>query len=292
MGESVNFTDLSTNLPDSWYWEFEGGSPSTSTEQNPQGIVYNTAGTFTVTLIATNSIGSDTAIKTGYIIVSPPSYCDASVSNEYEYISNVTIGSDINNNSNWSGYADYSSMVANTVQGGQLNISVSIGNLYSTDVLYAWIDWNYDGDFDDAGELVYSNNNNLSTYNFTVNVPTNAAIATTRMRIRLNDANENPQTTPCGTTSYGEVEDYSINISQAVNNEAEIFAGTIIYPNPVSKTLFINAKGNKTFSLFDITGHKIKSGNINGKTAINMNNLPKGVYILNIDGRNYKVVKN
>ena len=292
VGDSVNFTDLSTNLPDSWHWEFEGGTPATSMDQNPTGIVYNTVGTYTVTLIATNSIGSDTAIKTGYIIVSPPSYCDASVSNEYEYISNVTIGSDINNNSNWSGYADYSSLVANTVQGGQLNISVSIGNLYSTDVLYAWIDWNYDGDFDDAGELVYSNNNNLSTYNFTVNVPTNAAIATTRMRIRLNDANENPQTTPCGTTNYGEVEDYSINISQAVNDPEKIVSNTAIYPNPVSNTLFVQTAGKQIYSLFDITGHKMKSANINGKTKINMNNLPKGVYILNIDGRNYKVVKN
>jgi PKD repeat protein len=65
----VNFTDLSTNTPTSWSWTFAGGTPGTSTVQNPAGIVYNTAGTYTVTLVATNSYGSDTETKTSYITV-------------------------------------------------------------------------------------------------------------------------------------------------------------------------------------------------------------------------------
>jgi PKD repeat protein len=69
VGGSVNFTDLSTNTPTSWSWTFSGGTPGTSTVQNPAGIVYNTAGTYTVTLVATNSYGSDTETKTSYITV-------------------------------------------------------------------------------------------------------------------------------------------------------------------------------------------------------------------------------
>jgi len=69
VGGSVNFTDLSTNAPTSWAWTFAGGTPGTSTVQNPTGIVYNTAGVYNVTLVATNGIGSDTETKTGYIIV-------------------------------------------------------------------------------------------------------------------------------------------------------------------------------------------------------------------------------
>jgi len=67
-GSSTTFTDLSTEYPNSWSWSFPGGSPSTSTSQNPV-ITYNTAGTYNVTLTATNCIGSDAETKTGYITV-------------------------------------------------------------------------------------------------------------------------------------------------------------------------------------------------------------------------------
>ena len=69
VGGSVNFTDQSTNSPTSWSWTFAGGSPSTSAVQNPSNIVYNAAGTYAVTLTATNANGSNTLTQTGYITV-------------------------------------------------------------------------------------------------------------------------------------------------------------------------------------------------------------------------------
>ncbi|MHC1775520.1 MAG: PKD domain-containing protein [Lentimicrobium sp.] len=70
-GESVIFTDLSAGNPTGWQWSFEGGTPSVSSIQQPV-ISYNTAGVYTVTLIASNANGSDTEIKTGYILVEDP----------------------------------------------------------------------------------------------------------------------------------------------------------------------------------------------------------------------------
>ena len=67
-GQSVNFTDLSTNNPTSWSWSFEGGSPSSSSSENPT-VTYNTAGTYDVSLTAYNSAGNDTETKTTYITV-------------------------------------------------------------------------------------------------------------------------------------------------------------------------------------------------------------------------------
>ncbi len=64
---TVNFTDQSTNSPTSWSWDF--GDGGTSTLQNPSHT-YTAAGTYTVTLTATNEYGSDTETKTGYITVS------------------------------------------------------------------------------------------------------------------------------------------------------------------------------------------------------------------------------
>ncbi|MDX2001634.1 MAG: PKD domain-containing protein [Chitinophagales bacterium] len=77
-GGTVNFTDLSTNSPTSWSWSFPGSVQGSSTLQNPTGIQYNTVGTYTVTLNATNAQGVDSEVKTNYITVtnSVPAGCD------------------------------------------------------------------------------------------------------------------------------------------------------------------------------------------------------------------------
>jgi len=67
--ECVNFADNSTNTPTSWSWSFPGGTPATSTLQNPTSICYASAGTYSVTLTATNSGGSDTQTMTNLITV-------------------------------------------------------------------------------------------------------------------------------------------------------------------------------------------------------------------------------
>jgi PKD repeat protein len=68
-GGSVNFTDQSTNSPTSWSWSFPGGSPSTSTAQNPTNIVYATAGVYNVSLTVSNTQGNNTLTKNNYITV-------------------------------------------------------------------------------------------------------------------------------------------------------------------------------------------------------------------------------
>jgi len=62
---TVHFDDMSVGAAE-WAWEFEGGTPSTSTLQNPT-VVYETPGTYDVTLTATNAIGSDAATTTAYV---------------------------------------------------------------------------------------------------------------------------------------------------------------------------------------------------------------------------------
>jgi gliding motility-associated-like protein len=67
----VNFNDLSTNSPTSWNWSFPGATPSSSTQQNPTNICYTTPGTYTVTLIVSNTNGSDTTQQT-ITVTAPP----------------------------------------------------------------------------------------------------------------------------------------------------------------------------------------------------------------------------
>ncbi len=79
-GSSVNFTDLSSNSPTSWSWSFPGGSPTSSTLQNPTNVTYNTTGTFDVILVATNGCGSDTLTQFAYINVGLLTQADFSAS--------------------------------------------------------------------------------------------------------------------------------------------------------------------------------------------------------------------
>lgn len=75
LGGQVKFNDLSSGFPTSWLWTFEGGTPATSTEQNPV-VTYNQPGKFTVTLVVTNRFGqSDPLVRTQYIEVLNQGLC-------------------------------------------------------------------------------------------------------------------------------------------------------------------------------------------------------------------------
>jgi len=72
---NVAFTDLSSNTPTSWAWDFQNDGTDDSTLQSPS-YTYSAAGTYTVKLTATNAGGSDTETKTDYITVSAAPSCD------------------------------------------------------------------------------------------------------------------------------------------------------------------------------------------------------------------------
>ncbi|MDD4847396.1 MAG: PKD domain-containing protein, partial [Bacteroidales bacterium] len=69
VGESVQFSDESANNPTSWFWTFEGGTPSFSDEQNPN-VTYTNEGVYNVTLTVSNSVGNDTKVENDFISVS------------------------------------------------------------------------------------------------------------------------------------------------------------------------------------------------------------------------------
>ncbi|MCL4103839.1 UNVERIFIED_CONTAM: hypothetical protein GTU68_029156 [Idotea baltica] len=70
-GGQVQFTDQSTNMPTSWEWTFQGGTPATSTQQNPL-VTYANPGNYDVTLIVHNTLGSDTLLQAAHITVALP----------------------------------------------------------------------------------------------------------------------------------------------------------------------------------------------------------------------------
>ncbi|MDQ1355146.1 MAG: vibriolysin, partial [Acidobacteriota bacterium] len=209
VGGSVTFTDQSTNTPTSWAWTFEGGTPATSTVKNPV-VTYSAAGTYDVTLIATNAQGSDTEAKVDYITVTSVAYCASKGNSQtYEWISRVRVAN-LDNSSGASQYSNFTSKIATLTRGTAASVTLNTGyagTIY-TEYWRIWIDYNKDGDFVDTGEQVFSKYAKTSvTGSFTPG--TSVLTGATRMRVSMRYGG---YPTSCLTFSYGEVEDYTANI--------------------------------------------------------------------------------
>ncbi len=66
-GSAYTFSDYTTRADvTSYFWEFEGGTPATSTDKTPS-VTYSTAGSFDVKLKVTNATGSDSLVKQNFM---------------------------------------------------------------------------------------------------------------------------------------------------------------------------------------------------------------------------------
>jgi 5-hydroxyisourate hydrolase-like protein (transthyretin family) len=138
-------------------------------------------------------------------------YCEAKTNNCDEYIINVTVGT-INNSSGYSvgGYADYSDISTDMRIGQFYPISVTNEKNYNMDYCGIWVDWNNNGSFYDENEtIMISNTMTNQTYHSTITPPLGTPEGSVRMRIRINFGSN---VDPCGITTWGEVEDYTINV--------------------------------------------------------------------------------
>lgn len=130
-----------------------------------------------------------------------------------EYIGRVQLGSIDNSTSASGGYSDYTSISTDLTKGSSNTITITptwTGTTYNEG--YAvWIDFNQNGDFGDSGELVWSKAaSKTSPVSGTFTVPSGAVNGATRMRVTMK---YNGIPTQCETFSYGEVEDYTVNIT-------------------------------------------------------------------------------
>lgn len=67
-GTVIKFKDESINLPTSWNWTFSGGTPATSTDQNPS-VTYASPGVYEVKLTSSNAVGTNSKTRTSFIII-------------------------------------------------------------------------------------------------------------------------------------------------------------------------------------------------------------------------------
>ncbi|MEY2969717.1 MAG: hypothetical protein RLZZ599_90, partial [Bacteroidota bacterium] len=152
------------------------------------------------------------------------SYCAAGPSSTYDSeITGVILNGDtdtisrISTACGSSGVQNFTSTdSADISQGGQYSISVTMGTCggsYSGAVS-AWIDFNNDGDFTDAGEqLGVHAGSPTQTLTWSFIVPCNANLGYTRLRVMQQEGGSSASIAPCNTFTWGAVEDYSIVIT-------------------------------------------------------------------------------
>lgn len=296
IGESVTFTDNSLNTPTSWAWTINGADPSTSSEQNPT-ITFNNPGTYTVIMEASNGAGSDTETKIDYITVLLP-YCTSMANTtSIVWIAKVQVDT-YSNSSSSTGYADYTSQTI-PVSTGLVPVILTPGKSKTTYSGYwkIWIDLNVDGDFDDAGELVFdAGGTSRYTVSGNMNIPTSAIGVTTRMRVSIKYG---AAPLACEVFSYGEVEDYTVSIGSsgdksesvidelALNTELKTFE---VYPNPAEGMLNIDLAGygnNVNVKILDFNGRVIERFIVEeGHKTLNIESLNTGIYLIVIEGEN------
>jgi hypothetical protein len=143
-------------------------------------------------------------------------YCSSNGnSTDDEYISRFqinTIDNTSNEGSSSTGYSDFTSISTDLSRSTEYTVTVTptwTGTVYNEG--YAiWIDYNQDSDFDDAGELVFSQSpTSASSISSDITIPSDAVLGNTRLRVSLK-YNDIPD--PCETFDWGEVEDYTIQI--------------------------------------------------------------------------------
>ena len=223
------------------------------------------------------------------------SYCAAGSAQGSEHISNVSFGT-INNSSARDNYRDYTSMSTSVNKGSSYVLTVTIGSVYNGDKATAWFDWNGDGDFEDSGEsfaLTVSGSNATAS----ITIPTTVTATSTRMRVRVHYYAAN--NVSCGTpsNSYGEVEDYTINISSAASGASysgENFDVSIsnftVFPNPSDGQFVIKLgngyTGKVSIKVLDISGKVISKTQVeksNKEIDIPMNITGKpGTYLIQL----------
>ncbi|RLD54865.1 MAG: hypothetical protein DRJ05_13925, partial [Bacteroidetes bacterium] len=172
-----------------------------------ENLAINEQSTQYLTVINTGQLDLDYTIST-FVTEnrSTDDYCAAEGQGD-EFISRVQVG-DIDNTSDNGWYGDYTSMVTTMQTGESYAITVTNGNPYPLDLCAAWIDWDGNGVFDED-MIEFAGVPGGGPYVANVEPPLGAKSGLTRLRIRIRYTGD---LSPCGTTDFGEVEDYSINV--------------------------------------------------------------------------------
>jgi Zn-dependent metalloprotease len=241
-------------------------------------------------------------------------YCYPYRLNTDLYIKKVAFNNISNTSGDDGGYGNYTSLTANATRGKTYPIFLTAGYLTSVyTVSWAiYIDYNQDGDFIDANETAAIGSSNMkSAFTRYISIPSNALPGITDMRVQVSYYYN--ELDPCGTLSWGETEDYLVNISAtgkpgfsavSLATSAKTNPVVSISPNPVisganaSINYATTEKGNITMKVIDVYGRTVQAAEIGlqstGTHTYNINfarQLASGSYYVMIEQNNKMIAQ-
>ena len=226
-----------------------------------------------------------------------------------EEIFNVTFGS-LNNTSNCSSIAPGPGSIKNMYSnytGSLMTPTISVGSTYMLSVTLSecgtftytggvsvYIDYNANGVFTDQGENVWNNPNcdftfGGTTYSSNILIPANTTLGYKRMRVI---AAYSGTMSPTGSYSYGETEDYCIEISPndgtSITTQNLFDLNVIVYPNPTSDQITIQLSTNNNYKILILNalGQVIYTKDAEINNSLDLINFDSGLYFLKVIDKN------
>ncbi|RFN60441.1 T9SS C-terminal target domain-containing protein [Marixanthomonas ophiurae] len=304
---TLNWNASTDNVGVTGYEVFQGSTSLgnvTGTSTNITGLSPATSYSFKVRAFddaGNNSADSNTV--TVSTLSNNINYCDSQGNNSsYEWVDLVRLNNLNNVTGNDGGYADYSNLSANVPYGSNtIYISAGFSSSSYTEYWKIWIDYNQNGTFESSEAVVSGSSSSSATLSATFSVPTSALSGQTRMRVSMK---YNSAQTACESFSYGEVEDYTVNIGQTTNTvygevegqplgTSEAAFGINVYPNPAHNILNVELLDNReaTYSIYNVLGQQVLKGSVNRTATINVDTLSNGLYLIKINDGQKELVE-
>ncbi len=228
-------------------------------------------------------------------------YCKSKGKNaSYEWIDFVKFGGMKNKTKSDAGYGDFTNKVANVERGttNKIVFSAAFRTLSYLEHWAIWIDFNQDGTFGDDEKVVTGSSSKDKNLKRNITIPADAKLGRTRMRVSMKS--DAPQTA-CEKFDFGEVEDYTVNISEfsgrdfnntdvSSTDNAETLGyekgvSVVTYPNPVEDYLGVNMRKiveGATFRIVNTSGKVVSNSSSLTKT-IDVSQLNPGIYVLEVN---------
>ena len=263
----------------------------TGTTYNVTGLSASTSYSFSVKAkdAAGNVSSSSNIVNVTTLGNTTVTYCASQGNNTAdERIGRVQFGTINNASTGTAGYENFTTISTNIAVGSTNTITITptwTGTIYSEG--YAvFIDLNNDGDFVDSGETVFTRSATKTTpISGSITIPAGTSLGAKRMRVSMK---YNGVPTSCETFSYGQVEDYTINItSSAKEIETTTPLTFSLYPNPVKGDVLniSEFEGEASFRIFSSVGQELGNGKVENN-AINVGNLAAGTYMIEVTTAN------
>ena len=295
----VQFSDLSTNAPFAWQWDF--GDGNTSVVQNPNHTYIND-GVYNVQMTSSNAFGDGIITKMSLVEVNTadnliPADCyPGTVDYCCGYgIENVVFNSIDNSSSNSSeGYVDFScenQTIVNIGDTYSINISTGLDNPQDTKV---WLDIDNNGFFDNDELLLEAYN----AYSFSANITIpSTSFLNTPIRMRISSDEVGNNFGPCDNLIRGQAEDYAVIVNDATRLKQNDSFDFKMYPNPSSGTVTFDIGNTELdkISIYSLMGKKIVDYTFSSPSTsikLDLNELKTGSYLVElIDSIGFRSVK-